>query len=87
MRNYLFGTGIIGAITSGLTLLRGLREGAFTWRTALAWASWGITLALAIGAMVDVRRASHGEPIPLDTTLSEKEQRKLAKQAAARTQR
>ncbi|HOA86574.1 MAG: hypothetical protein GX871_06220 [Microbacteriaceae bacterium] len=86
MRNYLFGTGIIGAITGGLTLLRGLREGEFTWRTALAWASWGITLALAIGAMVDVRRASHGQTIPHDTTLSEKEQRRLAKQAA-RSQR
>lgn len=84
MRNYLFGTGIIGAITSGLTLLRSLRESEFTWRTALAWASWGISLALAIGAIVDVRRASHGQPLPPDTPLSAKEQQKLARQAHRR---
>lgn len=81
MRNYLFGTGIIGAVTSGLTLLRSLRDEAFTWRTALAWLSWGISLALAVGAIVDVRRALHGEPLPSDTPLTEKEQRKLARSA------
>ncbi|MDQ2689476.1 MAG: hypothetical protein M3Y29_04285 [Chloroflexota bacterium] len=64
MRKYLFGTGLIAAITGGLTLLRGLRENEpFTWRSALAWLSWGISLALAIGAIVDVRRASRGELI------------------------
>lgn len=68
MRKYLFGTGLITAITGGLALLRGMREDApFTWRSALAWLSWGITLALAIGAIVDVRRASHGEPVANDS--------------------
>lgn len=56
MRKYLFGTGIIGAITSGLTLLRGVREDQFTWRTIIAWLSWGLSLALAIGSIVEVRR-------------------------------
>jgi hypothetical protein len=58
MRKYVFGTGLIGAITSGLELLRGLRDEdePFTWRHALLWLSWGITVALTIGAMVDTRR-------------------------------
>lgn len=74
MRKYLFGTGLLSAITGGLTLLRGMRENSpFTWRTALAWLSWGISLALAIGAVVDVRRASHGEVIPLDSPVHGKE--------------
>lgn len=60
---YLFGTGIIGALTAGMSLLRGSREQAWTWRMALAWLSWGITLALAIGAMVDVRRERAGLPV------------------------
>lgn len=60
MRKYLFGTGIIGAVTSGMTLLRGMSGQRFTWRTALAWLSWGITLALAIGAIVDERRTAKG---------------------------
>jgi hypothetical protein len=78
MRKYLFGTGIIGAVTSGMTLLRGLRgEERFTWRTALAWVSWGITLALAIGAIVDTRRASVGHLIDDDSPVHGKEQKLL----------
>ena len=78
MRKYLFGTGIIGAVTSGLTLLRALRDDApFTWRTALAWLSWGITLALAIGAIVDTRRASRGRLIANDSPVHGKEQKLL----------
>ena len=57
MRRYIFGTGIIGAVTTGLAMLREVREGQpFTWRTALIWLSWGITVALAVGAIVDRRR-------------------------------
>ena len=62
MRRYLFGTGIITAVMGGITLLRGLRsEDRFTWRVGLAWLSWGISLALAIGTIVDTRRASMGK--------------------------
>ncbi|WP_052226690.1 hypothetical protein [Microbacterium mangrovi] len=58
MRKYVFGTGLIGAITTGLELLRGLRdeEQPFTWRHVLIWLSWGITVALTVGAIVDTRR-------------------------------
>ncbi|HWT33573.1 MAG TPA: hypothetical protein VN107_07395 [Microbacterium sp.] len=58
MRKYVFGTGLIGAVTSGLELLRGLRDEdePFTWRHALLWLSWGITVALTVGALVDTRR-------------------------------
>lgn len=59
---YIFGTGIIGAITAGLSLLRGSREEQWTWRTALAWLSWGITLALSIGAIGDLYRERRGTP-------------------------
>jgi hypothetical protein len=76
MRKYLFGTGIITAVTTGLALLRGLREDApFTWRTALAWISWGISLALAIGAIVDTRRASRGGVVSADSPIAGREQK------------
>ncbi len=79
MRKYLFGTGILTALTSGLTLLRGVRGGeAFTWRTALAWLSWGITLALAIGTIVDTRRASRGHLVAQDSPVAGSEQKLLA---------
>lgn len=78
MRKYLFGTGLLSAITGGITLLRSLRsDEPFTWRTALAWASWGISLALAIGSVVDTRRASRGKLIPLDSPAESKRQKLL----------
>ena len=83
MRKYLFGTGIIGAVTSGLTLLRGTRDEQITWRTLLAWLSWGITLALAVGAIVDTRRAERGVLIATDSPVHGKEQ-KLLKQRVTR---
>ncbi|MGZ0710572.1 hypothetical protein ACWPKO_19775 (plasmid) [Coraliomargarita sp. W4R53] len=74
MRSYVFGTGLLSAITGGLTLARGLRDGeSFTWRQALAWASWGIAVALTIGAIVDTRRAEKGKLVPLDSPVSGKE--------------
>jgi hypothetical protein len=79
MRKYLFGTGIIGAVMSGLTLLRGSRDAQFTWREALAWLSWGITLALAIGSIIDTRRASRGILISEDSPIHGKEQKLLKK--------
>ena len=78
MRSYLFGSGLLTAITGGLTLLRSLRSNdPFTWRTALAWLSWGISLALAIGAIVDTRRAKRGRLVPSDSPVSGKEDKLL----------
>lgn len=79
MRKYLFGTGIISAVTSGITLLRAMREEQFTWRTALAWLSWGISLALAIGTIVDVRRASTGRLVPDDSPAAARASKLLKK--------
>ena len=79
MRKYLFGTGLLTAVTGGLTLLRGLREKEpFTWRQVLAWISWGISLTLAIGAIVDLRRAAHGEAVAKDSPIHGNE-RKIRK--------
>jgi len=78
MRKYLFGTGLISALTTGLTLLRGARgDVPFTWRQALAWLSWGITLALAIGTIVDTYRAGRGKLIATDSPISGSEQKLL----------
>lgn len=68
MRKYLFGTGLLPAITGGVTLLRSARsDEPFTWRTALAWLSWGITMALAVGAVVDSYRGARGRLIDGDS--------------------
>ncbi len=71
MRKYLFGTGLFGAVTGGATLLRALRNDApFTWRVALSWLSWAISLVLAIAAVVDLRNARRGELAPPESPVS-----------------
>jgi len=80
MRKYLFGTGLISALTTGLALLRGTRgDVPFTWRQALAWISWGITLALTIGTIVDTYRAARGTVVATDSPVSGSEQKLLEK--------
>lgn len=55
------------------------RDSEFTWREALAWLSWGITLALAIGSIVDTRRASRGHLIADDSPVHGDEAKLLKK--------
>lgn len=80
---YLFSTGLIGAITAGMSLLRGTRDAPITWRAVLAWLSWGITLALAIGAAVDIRRDAHGIAVAPDSPLAPKQSKRAKKQLRA----
>ena len=76
MGKYLFGTGIIGAVISGMSLLKDLKsEDPFTWRTVLAWLSWAVTCALAVGAIVDTRRAMQGKIVDKDSPISGKEEK------------
>jgi len=70
MRKYLLGTGIIGAITSGYSLLRGADQQPFTWRVALAWLSWAITFALSLGMILDIRKASKGGTVSDDSPIA-----------------
>jgi uncharacterized membrane protein len=79
MRKYLFGTGLISAVTGGITLMRGSRDSEFTWREALAWLNWLITAALVIGAIVDTQRASRGHAIADDSPVHGKEEKLLKK--------
>ncbi|WP_144877419.1 hypothetical protein [Microbacterium sp. 1.5R] len=78
--NYLTSTGLLGAIMSGVSLLRGSRETKITWRAALAWLSWGISFALAIGAVIDTRRARQGRPVSKDSPVYSKQQKDRQKQ-------
>ena len=73
---YLFSTGLIAAISAGISLLRGTREEPITWRSALSWLSWAITMALAVGATVDMRRARRGARVDADSPQSVKKSKK-----------
>lgn len=91
---YLFSTGLIGAVSAGVSLLRGTRDAPITWRAVLAWLSWGITLALAVGAAIDMRRERHGIPVADDSPLApaqskraKKENKRVEKQLKAAQKR
>lgn len=73
---YLFSTGLIAAVSAGISLLRGTRKEPITWRSALSWLSWGITMALAVGATVDMRRARRGARVDADSPQSVKKSKK-----------
>ncbi|PRB08490.1 hypothetical protein [Microbacterium sp. MYb64] len=83
MRNYLFASGLFGAITSGIALLRGTRDAPITWRAVLAWLSWGITIVLAVGAIVDYRRDERGESVAYDSPVAPVQYKRARKELKA----
>ena len=83
MRNYLFASGLFSAITSGIALLRGTRDAPITWRAVLAWLSWGITIVLAVGAIVDYRRDERGESVAYDSPVAPVQYKRARKELKA----
>ena len=88
MRKYLLSTGIVGVFTGGAALLRAARGNApFTWRIALAWLSWIISLTLALGAINDIRRAQSGRILSADSPFAGQEAMLLARRQKRRDRR
>ena len=55
MRRFLLSGTFLSAVIAGLNLLRKTLAGPRDWRTLLLWASWAISLVLAIAAINDRR--------------------------------
>jgi len=72
MRKYLMNAGVISSVASGMAVLKATRTGPRDWRLALLWASWGIGVALAIGAVNQREEAVRRQEL-------ERELRKAAK--------
>ncbi|ERG65000.1 MULTISPECIES: hypothetical protein [Agrococcus] len=51
MRKYLFNAGVLSSVASGIGVAKATQKGPRDWRLALLWVSWGIGVALAIGAV------------------------------------
>jgi hypothetical protein len=56
MRRFLLSGSFVSAVFAGVTLLLKTLAGPRTWRTVLLWASWAISLILAIAAINDRSR-------------------------------
>lgn len=56
MRKYLFNGAVLGAAFSGVGVVNATRNGPRDWRLVLMWVSWGITLAVAVGTVIEEHR-------------------------------
>ena len=53
MRKYILNSSIISAAIGGFSAIQATRKGPRDWRLILMWVSWGITVALAIGSVME----------------------------------
>lgn len=53
MRKFIFSSSVISALFSGWSTLQMTRQGPRDWRLALMWISWALSLAIAIGTVLD----------------------------------
>lgn len=53
MRKFIFNGSVISTVFSGISAIQATRQGPRDWRLLLLWASWGISLALAIGSVIE----------------------------------
>ncbi|MCS5716539.1 hypothetical protein N1027_00125 [Herbiconiux sp. CPCC 205763] len=52
MRKYILNSSIIGAAIGAFSAIQTTRKGPRDWRLILMWISWAITVALAIGSVM-----------------------------------
>jgi hypothetical protein len=64
MRRYIFNGAVIGAAFSAVGVINATRTGPRDWRLALMWVSWGISVAVAVGTVIEESRAN--DPLELD---------------------
>jgi hypothetical protein len=56
MRKFLFNTSVLSAAFGLYGLAKTTRRGPRDWRLLLLWLSWGATLAIAIGTVIEKSR-------------------------------
>jgi len=56
MRKFLFNTSVLSAAFGAIGLAKTTKRGPRDWRLILLWLSWGATLAIAIGTVIEQSR-------------------------------
>jgi len=56
MRKFLFNTSVLSAAIGAFGLAKTTKRGPRDWRLILLWLSWGATLAIAIGTVIENSR-------------------------------
>ena len=53
MRKYILNGAVISAVFSAVHVISTTKNGPRDWRLPLMWASWGISMAIAIGTVME----------------------------------
>ena len=53
MRKFIFNTTLLSAIVGGWGTVQSTRSGPRDWRLILMWISWGATVAIAVGTIIE----------------------------------
>lgn len=57
LRKFIFNGSLISAVFSGWSTLQTTRKGPRDWRVVLMWASWAITVVIAVDSVRQQSRA------------------------------
>ncbi|MET0302469.1 MAG: hypothetical protein ABW040_00330 [Microbacteriaceae bacterium] len=52
MRKFIFNSSVVSALFGAVGVLKTTKEGPRDWRLILMWISWGITVAIAVGTVI-----------------------------------
>lgn len=56
MRRFIFNGAVLGAAFSAVSVINASRNGPRDWRLALMWVSWGISVVVAVGTVIEESR-------------------------------
>ncbi len=56
MRKYLLNTSVLSSVFGAFGLFQTSRKGPRDWRLILMWLSWAMTLAIAVGTVIEENR-------------------------------
>ncbi len=57
MRKYLLSPAVLGSVIGAWGPIQASRKGPRDWRLALMWVSWGISVAIAVGSIIEESKA------------------------------
>jgi hypothetical protein len=53
MRKFLFSGAVLSALFSGIGVVKATQRGPRDWRLILMWISWGLSVAIAVGTVIE----------------------------------
>jgi hypothetical protein len=53
MRKFLFSGAVLSALFGGIGVAKATAQGPRDWRLILMWLSWGLSVAIAVGTVIE----------------------------------